>query len=369
MAVTPISHPNVDFDTKVSETKKGEVVVVPYSRHRRVLTSGLCTTIGSLPHRDERTAARFAFEATPQLPAIPSLPKRSPAESMIAQAVVGIRGVSIGQYGSLLVDAASVSPIAPVTTDLENDAFAGMRAFLDEAKRNGATSMPLVKWQFTGPVTLGLALVRAGVPESTAFDVAVRTVRTHLRHIFEAVAEVLPDTQQVVFIDEPELGELMDESFAIAPDIAIDLMSGALAAVEHEAIAGLHCCADIEVAPLLAAGPSILSVPVRETLVDDAGQIAKFLHNGGTIAWGVVPTDGPITNTPERSWRKLTALWTELVRAGCDPMQLHRQALVTPACGLALHSESSATHIVEHVRDIGERIRSTDPTSRYTVGA
>ena len=105
-----------------------------------------------------------------------------------------------------------------------------------------------------------------------------------------------PDVDPI--IDEPELGELMDESFAIAPDIAIDLMSGALAAVEHEAIAGLHCCADIEVAPLLAAGPSILSVPVRESLVDDAGQISKFLHNGGTIAWGVVPTDGPITNTP-----------------------------------------------------------------------
>jgi len=352
---------------------------MPFSRHRRTLTSGLCTTIGSLPHRDERAAAQFALDATPQLPAIPSLPKRSPAESMIAQAVVGIRGVSIGQYGSLLVDAASVSPVAPVTTDLDNDAFAGMRAFLDAVKQThgknthgthgDSSSIPAVKWQFTGPVTLGLALVRAGIPESTAFDVAVRTVRTHLRHIFEAVAEVLPHAQQVVFIDEPELGELMDESFAIAPDIAIDLMSGALAAVEHEAIAGLHCCADIEIAPLLAAGPSVLSVPVRDSLVDDAGQIAKFLHNGGTIAWGVVPTDGPMTTTPERSWRKLTALWTELVRAGCDPTLLHRQALVTPACGLALHSESSATRIIEHVRDIGERIRSTDPTSRYTVGA
>ena len=347
---------------------------MPFSRHRRTLTSGLCTAIGSLPHRDERAAAQFALAATPHLPSIPSLPKRSPAESMIAQAVVGIRGVSIGQYGSLLVDAASVSPVAPVTTDLDNDAFAGMRAFLDAVKLMKANDsqpfeIPAVKWQFTGPVTLGLALVRAGVPESTAFDVAVRTVRTHVRHIFEAVAEVLPHAQQVVFIDEPELGELMDESFAIAPDIAIDLMSGALAAVEHEAIAGLHCCADIEIAPLLAAGPSVLSVPVRDSLVDDAGQIAKFLHNGGTIAWGVVPTDGPMTTTPERSWRKVTALWTELVRAGCDPTLLHRQALVTPACGLALHSESSATRIIEHVSDIGERIRSTDPTSRYTVGA
>lgn len=347
---------------------------MPYSHHRRTLTCGMCTTIGSLPHRDERAAAEFALAATPHMPAIPSLPKRSPAESMIAQAVVGIRGVSIGQYGSLLVDAASVSPVAPVTTDLHNDAFAGMRAFLEAAKRvestsSGSSALPVVKWQFTGPVTLGLALVRAGVAESAAFDVAVRTVRTHVRHVYEAVAEVLPRSQQVVFIDEPELGEMMDESFAIAPDIAIDLMSGALAAVEHEAITGLHCCADIEIAPLVAAGPSVLSIPVRDSLVADAGQIAKYLHSGGTIAWGVVPTDGPMNATPERAWRRLTGLWNELIRAGCDPLQLHRQAMVTPACGLALHSESSAVRIIEHVCDIGGRIRSTDPSSRHTVGA
>ena len=34
-----------------------------------------------------------------ELPAIPTLPKRSPAESMVAQAVLGIRGITVGQYG------------------------------------------------------------------------------------------------------------------------------------------------------------------------------------------------------------------------------------------------------------------------------
>jgi hypothetical protein len=65
------------------------------------LLGGVATGIGSLPHRDAREAAEFAFFATPELPCIPSLPRRSPAEDMIAQAVVGIRGISIGQYGSM----------------------------------------------------------------------------------------------------------------------------------------------------------------------------------------------------------------------------------------------------------------------------
>jgi hypothetical protein len=275
----------------------------------------------------------------------------------------------VGQYGSLLVDAASVSPVAPVATDLDHDAFGGMKAFLDVVAADPSNAPSIVKWQFTGPVTLGLALVRAGVPTASAFDVAVRTVRTHVRHIYEAVAAVLPEARQIVFIDEPELGDMLDDSFPIAPDIAIDLMSGALAAVEREAIVGLHCCADVEVWPLIAAGPAVLSIPLRESLIDDAGPIAKFLEDGGTIAWGVVPTDGPMTATPERAWRRLRNVWADLVRSGCDEMRLHRQALATPACGLALHSESSAARIVEHVCDIGGRIRSLDPTTRRTVGA
>ena len=77
------------------------------------LTGGIATGVGSLPHRDARAAAEFALVTTPDLPAIPSLPKRSPADSMIAQAVVGIRGISVGQYGSIVVDVPRVDPFAP----------------------------------------------------------------------------------------------------------------------------------------------------------------------------------------------------------------------------------------------------------------
>ena len=59
--------------------------------------------VGSLPHRECNEAVEFAWRAT-DIPTIPSLPRRSPAEGMIAQALVGIEGVSAGQYGSISVD-------------------------------------------------------------------------------------------------------------------------------------------------------------------------------------------------------------------------------------------------------------------------
>ena len=329
------------------------------------LLGGVATGIGSLPHRDAREAAEFAFFATPELPCIPSLPRRSPAEAMIAQAVVGIRGISIGQYGSLMVNVERIDPLAEVKTDLDHDAYVGLRTFLEFAQ--GYTGP--VKWQFTGPVTLGLALIRAGVPMHTAFDVAVRTVRTHVRNIYDAVESALPSSAQVVFIDEPELGDLMDDSFPIAPDTAMDLMSGALAAVEREGLVGLHCCADVDGASLLASGPAILSVPVADNLKSYAGFLAKFLENGGVIAWGAVATDGPLMPSADRAWKKLSGLWCDLVQGGCDAQKLRQQSLITPACGLAMHSEDSAAQIFMQVRDIGERVRTQALATRLTVGA
>ena len=83
--------------------------------NRAQLPSGIATGIGSLPHRDAAAAAEFAL-TTLELPAIPTLPKRSPAEGMIPQALVGLAGITVGQYGSIAFDASSFDPAAPVVT-------------------------------------------------------------------------------------------------------------------------------------------------------------------------------------------------------------------------------------------------------------
>ncbi|MGH8919629.1 MAG: hypothetical protein ACRD0H_15075, partial [Actinomycetes bacterium] len=258
------------------------------------LRPGATTGIGSLPHRSVHDAAAFALREY-DLPAIPTLPRRSPAEGMIAQAVVGINGITLGQYGSVAVDRAAVDPSAPVATDLTDDAYGALRAFLTTAAARGLRSP--VKWQFVGPVTLGVALTRAGIAPDIAFAVAVRAVRSHLAVITDAVAVALPDSPQLVWLDEPWFGELMHPGFPIAPDPAIDLLSGAKAAVQPMATVGVHCCAEVDIASLLAAGPDVLAIPVHDRLAAVAGYLVRFLDGGGRIAWGAVPTDGPIPLT------------------------------------------------------------------------
>jgi methionine synthase II (cobalamin-independent) len=303
--------------------------------------------------------------ATLELPAVPTLPKRSPAEGMIPQGLVGLAGITVGQYGSIAFDAAGFDPEAPVITDLQNDAFGGWRAFLATAA--GRTEP--VKWQFIGPVTLGLALVRAGLSSEVAFEVAVRAVRCRVRQLADHVASTLPGCRQVVFIDEPKLDELMGAKFPIAPDTAIDLVSAALAAIEGVAVTGLHVCATADIASLVAIGPDVLSVPVDIRLLESAGYLARFISDGGTIAWGAIPPEGPITMSAERPWRKLSELWCELVERGADPAQLRQQSIITPECGLGTHTPAVAERVHRLAAELSERVRDQGMAKRFSLGA
>jgi hypothetical protein len=350
------------------------VVATPTERPRQrppalgmQLRPGATTGIGSLPHRSVHEAASFSLNKY-DLPAIPSLPRRSPAEGMIAQAVVGINGVTPGQYGSIAVDRSAVDPESPVLTDLGNDAYGALRAFLAAATA-GQLRGP-VKWQFVGPVTLGVALTRAGIAPDAAFAVAVRAVRSHLAAVLDAVAAALPESPQLVWLDEPWFGQLMHPGFPIAPEPAIDLLSSAMAAVQPVATVGVHCCAEsVDVASLLAAGPDILAIPVHEQLATVAGYLDRFMLGGGRIAWGAMPTDGPIPITDDRPWRRMSAVWCELVRRGCDPVLLRHHSLITPQCGLAMHTPPIAERVCRLTREIGRRVGDQAVASRFTVGA
>ncbi len=331
-----------------------------------VITPGASTGIGSLPHRDARAGVEFALREH-ELAVIPSLPRRSPAEAMIAQALVGVPGIALGQYGSIAVDVDRIDTSA-VRTDLGSDSFVGFRTFCDVALERGLAGMP-VKWQFVGPITLGVALIRAGVPVDVAFEVGETAVRQHVRALHAEVARCMPGSPQLVLFDEPWLGELADQDFPIDPDHAIDLLSGAMASLQPDATVGVHCCARTDWASVLAAGPQVLSLPATGDLVSVGGYLQRFLEHDGWIAWGAVATDGPIGVTAGRAWYHLSGLWCELVQGGADPVALRRQSFVTPHCGLGMHSPVVAERVCRTVRDISRRVRDQATAARFVLGA
>jgi methionine synthase II (cobalamin-independent) len=330
------------------------------------LAQGLATSIGSLPHTDARAAATFVLERHPRLPAAPSLPNRSGMERMVAQAAWGIAGIRVLPDGSLEVDDPAIDPRAPLTdAGILGEPFVGLRAFLGAvAGRRGP-----IKLQLTGPVTLGIALHSIGIPAARAFAVAGAAVRARARALVNAARETAPMAPLVVFVDEPGLTAAMQRGFPLDPNRTIDLVSSALAALEPHAITGLHCCGPADWRVVLQAGPQILSLPLDMGAVEHSGAISAFLENGGWVAWGAIPTTGPLGATPERLWQQLSAEWCGLTQGGCDPVQLREQALITPACGLATHGDGQADLVLSLTNQVARRLETQAHGMRLTVGA
>lgn len=339
------------------------------SDERRVrLPVGLSTAIGSVPHDDPGDAVDFVLRTTPRLPAAPSMPGRSRREGMIAQAAHGVQGITVRDDGSLEIDDAQLDPEAPlVDAGFSADAFVGLRAFLAAvSERNGP-----IKVSLTGPVTFGVALAAAGVAPPFAFRLSVGAVRQRARSLVDHVTQLVPQSQLVVFLDEPALGAAMVSDFPIGPLDAVDLTSSALAVIEKGAITGLHCCStSTDWRLLMQSGPQILSLPTDGGIELAAGALATFLERGGWVAWGAVPTDRPIGTTVERLWRQLSLLWCDLVtRGGCEPSLLRTQAMITPACGLVHHGITQAEQVLWFTNRLAERLHNQAIGVRLTVGA
>ncbi len=325
---------------------------------------GLATGIGSLPHVDPNAAAALSLCRHPSLPAIPSLPRRSPWESMLGQAVAGLHGVTMTDAGLQLVGTGPDTDLE-VETDLDHDAFCGLRTFLEVAR--GRTQP--VKWQVTGPVTLGLGLLHAGMASSAAFEQSEVAVVARIKALGAAIADALPGAGQVVIVDEPGLTGLAHPGFPVSPHQAVDLLSSALGAADQAAVAGVHCCGTTDWGLIDQAGAAIMSMPADHGAIRSSGALADFMARGGRIAWGAIPTDGPRADNVDRYWRALAAVWCELVRAGCDPVRLRTQAIVTPECGLAPHTVEQADRMLGLAQDLADRVLDQAVATRFSLGA
>jgi hypothetical protein len=288
--------------------------------------AGVATAVGSLPHTDGSAAADFVLELLPDLPAVPSLPRRSPAERILAHGLVGVRGIAIDEDGDVRVDVDRLDPLAAVVLDLDHDAFGGLRAFLAAAVgRQGP-----IKWQVVGPVTMGLALARRGAPPALAFDVAVRAVREHLRTVRQWVADALPGCPQIVVIDEPGFSGVMEPGFPsrpTPPSTSPHALRDRAAGGDGRAL--LRRGRWVAVA---ATGPTILSCP--RTWRSSTWPVTSARSSTPAAGSPGAPCP-PIARSPPRPTATCgtSPLWGALVQQGCDPVRLRNQALVTPACG------------------------------------
>jgi hypothetical protein len=335
---------------------------MPSNPHGGAFPTGLATGIGSLPFADATEAAELVLRIHPDLPAVPQL--AVPREGVVAQWAGALPEITVAPDGTLVLDPSLIG--APVHAAFTRDAHAGLLGFLDTAAAH-ETAITRVKAQVVGPLTLGVALAEAGMDVDVAFDRASDAVVAWLAALDTLFATRLRGARPLVFLDEPALVLWRRGDAPIEREDAVDRLSGSLAACTFET--GVHVCGDGDVRLAFEAGSTVLGLPVSDALVNDVGSLVRHLDADGWIAWGAVPTDRPVGESPEPLWRQLVNLWCELTRRGCEPLRLRNQAIITPACGLATHGPSQAERALRLAAELATRVATQSAAARLTAGA
>ena len=249
-------------------------------------------------------------------------------------------------------------------TDVATDSFCGLRRFLDHAVAAGLVGP--VKWQFVGPVTLGVALDpcragrRRGVRRRGAGGAVARRVA-----VGDGRRGAAPRRRRSSSSTSRGSANCSSPGFPIAPDPAIDLLSGAMASVSGVATVGVHCCGDADVASLLAAGPDVLSIPARPAVAGAAGYLGRFLEAAGASPGASSPPTDRCSSRPIASGASWSSCGRRSSNGASTATLLRRRSLVTAHCGLGLHTPVVAERVCRAVREIGRRIAVSACEDRY----
>lgn len=301
------------------------------------------TGVGSLPHDDATEAAAFVSSTT-DLPYLPQLPNLDGSEGMLRQWGDGLCGAGGTDNG--------IGLRWGEPANVDSRPFGGAAAML--ATIDG----PEVKTQFTGPVTLWLALLAAGCPSDGLWACVVKGLSERLLAHVDMVRAARPGVEIVAVMDEPAL-------VVFAPGrspgpLPIEAAADAISRVFAEAPipVGIHVCGDTDWRMVAGLQPAWLSwdlAGLGDGFLSATDAIAEIVSQGTGIMWGMVPTDpAPIDLDRVRS-RYGTAV-TRLVLEGAPTEALTVNSLATPACGLAGTTVGGAGVVMDRLRHVVEAV-------------
>jgi hypothetical protein len=329
------------------------------------VAAGAVTGIGSLPLTSATSAVRSVAGFSPEIPFWPQLPQLSERESIVGQGL-GIVGNLIEPrkegYGYRVKEGCLDSVLEILhrsSGELTPVNAAGFGAF-EEALSSGLFGSALaVKGQIEGPITLSAYLFHKGRPflsdpqlfAAIAFHVS-QIIGWQIERLKSAGLPVL------LFVDEPAL--CLDTP--VANGVSEEQRLNALAATLEDArvrgaYAGLHCCAARPFERMCRVQPDIISFDAHEglDLFFADWHAVNFMQQGGTVAYGIVPTRPGVNAVDSAS---IFVRWLKAASLAGDPQKFAQRAMITATCGLGLLDPAAVAESFSVAHSVSKLIRS-----------
>ncbi|MEI7886809.1 MAG: hypothetical protein WCJ04_05380 [Actinomycetes bacterium] len=324
-------------------------------------------------------AVRLSLTAQPTFPTAPT--SGTGDWSLLDQAISGLHGIEVLPPGRLARKLGS-SEITGCerTAQLDSPAFDPLRCFIEQLgphrERLGARFIG-ARISILGPVTLTLALRAAGIDTEIAIASASAIVAARSKAILRSYRQAMGSGVLAVVMSEPGLIGAMHPTFPISPAQVLSLLTPVVTSLDQVPrdecnqglLIGVHVPGRTDWDTIIRSGVSLISTPAESGLPGWSATLSAFLHNGGRIAWGVVPVNQPLGSREELLWRRLSAVWCQLSGEGVDPLMLRSRSLISPEDGLGHFGIPQATLALSLVDSLSERVRRQAIGARLSLGA
>lgn len=312
----------------------------------------LTTAMAVMPHRDVDRALTNALSL--DVPFWPQLPLLSYYEDMYVQASERFPGIvldmenrtlrfSIDKFGIELEETLSHFE-EPEYFDVSETYSAVYRRFLEL----DLSDRPAIRGQLEGPVSFGLNVLDQDqrpilfndTVRSFMLDFMAKRINTQLNRLKGL------NPNAFMFVDEPGLQYIFSALSGYDAIAARRDMEYFFAQVERPR--GVHLCGNPDWDFLLGLDLDVLSLDVYtngEIFVSYADRIRRFLDRGGSLVWGMVPTNfEPFEKENSQSLETmLLSCWQALEKKGIDLGFLLSRSMISPATCCLVNPDGAST--------------------------
>jgi len=334
--------------------------------HFTVFTPFTTTGIGSLPHRDPEEACRLVLD-TCDIPFWPQLPNISFKEAMILQYSEGLPCIKIDEKRETVwMEKDSSDELMKFyetcpedcTVAISEDYAKGLHAFMRIICNEKFRSL---KGHITGPLTFTLGLKdshrRLVYFDEELREICLMLLKAKIRWQLDVLKPYAGNV--IIFIDEPILSALGSTGYlGVDPHESLRLLRETSQAIEQAGgIPGIHCCSNADWPLVINSNVKIISFDAYEyidTIMIYPEEFHRFLHGGGYLAWGIVPTTDSINDvTTDLLKKHFESSMGKLSKLVPSTLLLSR-ILLTPSCGTGSRSIEEAERVFRTLKALKE---------------
>lgn len=319
------------------------------------------TAVGSLPHKNPQDALDLIFGCFEDIPFWPQLAAADRREDMVVQYNQGIPGIKYNEKEEkFYCDTRSdefFEELEEFFLDYESIVnekdFSSLGKYAITAPYSCSVAPFLekirdckfAKGHVTGPFTWGTSLCdeecKCSFYDDTYREVLIKAIA--LKAVWQIVEfkKVSEDITPIIFLDEPVLSQYGTSAFVTVQRCDIENALSEIAQIIRDfgGLCAVHCCGKADWSLLMDSNVDIINFDgyaYSKSLGVYAGKLKSFLHNGGYLAWGMIPTLDKEA-LEDSNLEKLMNLFDKsvsyLTEKGIEKDLILKHSFLTPSCG------------------------------------